>query len=138
MPILYTISAAGMGTPLGDVAGPLKRRESEPILYPDAFDKFLGGELKKAFGPAQLPHAGPRRLGDKFRRALYRNHGGADLQYDVVIPLDGVNAKRNYEHEYAIHQMTILPASAYKQFRFTNWGWWSLSELDLESGSSSV
>ena len=33
-------------------------------------------------------------------------------KYDVVIPLDGVNAKRNYEHEYAIHQMTILPASA--------------------------
>ena len=43
-------------------------------------------------------------------------------KYDVVIPLDGVNAKRNYEHEYAIHQMTILPASAHKQFRFTKLG----------------
>jgi nicotinamidase-related amidase len=40
-------------------------------------------------------------------------------RYDVVIPLDGVNAKRQYEHEYAIHQMTILPAYANKQFRFT-------------------
>ena len=43
-------------------------------------------------------------------------------KYDVVIPLDGVNAKRNYEHEYAIHQMTILPASAHKQFRFSELG----------------
>jgi nicotinamidase-related amidase len=41
-------------------------------------------------------------------------------RYNVVIPLDGVNAKRRYEHEYAIHQLTILPASAHKQFRFTN------------------
>ena len=44
------------------------------------------------------------------------------FRYDVIIPLDGVNAKRNYEHEYAIHQMTILPASAHKQFRFTKLG----------------
>ena len=42
--------------------------------------------------------------------------------YDVIIPLDGVNARRNYEHEYAIHQMTILPASAHEQFRFTKLG----------------
>ena len=44
------------------------------------------------------------------------------FRYDVIIPLDGVNAKRNYEHEYAIHQMTILPALAHKQFRFTQLG----------------
>ena len=47
VPILYSISAMSLGTPQGDVAAPLKRRESEPILYPDAFDKFMGGELKK-------------------------------------------------------------------------------------------
>ena len=41
-------------------------------------------------------------------------------RYNVVIPLDGVNAKRRYEHEYAIHQLTILPASAHMQFLFTN------------------
>ena len=43
-------------------------------------------------------------------------------RYDVIVPLDGVNAKRRYEHEYAIHQLTILPASAHKQFRFTTLG----------------
>ena len=46
VPILYTISAAGKGTPLGEVAEPLKRRATEPVLYPDAFDKFMGGELR--------------------------------------------------------------------------------------------
>src|SRR5258705_11006301 len=46
VPIPYTISAAGKGTSLGEVAAPLKQRESEPAFYPDAFDKFMDGELK--------------------------------------------------------------------------------------------
>ena len=122
VPILYTISASGRGTPLGEVASPLKRRESEPVLYPDAFDKFMGGELK-----AELDKRNCRSLvivGSATNFAvLYTATTAARIyRYDVVIPLDGANAKRNYEHEYAIHQMTILPASAHKQFRFTKLG----------------
>jgi nicotinamidase-related amidase len=121
-PILYTISAAAKGTPLGEVAAPLKRRESEPVLYPDGFDKFIDGQLK-----AQLDKWNCRSLiivGSATNFAvLYTATTAARIfRYDVVRPLDGVNAKRSYEHEYAIHQMTILPASAHKQFRFTKLG----------------
>lgn len=121
VPILYTISAAGKGTPLGEVAVPLKRRESEPVLYPDAFDKFMDGELK-----AELDKRHCRSLiivGSATNFAvLYTATTAARIfRYNVVIPLDG-DARRNYEHEYAIHQMTILPASAHKQFRFTKLG----------------
>src|SRR5690242_19960926 len=35
--IVYSVSAAAKGTPLGEVASPLKRRDNEPIIYPDAF-----------------------------------------------------------------------------------------------------
>jgi nicotinamidase-related amidase len=119
VPILYTISTSAKGTPLGEVAAPLKRRESEPVLYPDAFDKFMDGVLK-----AELDKRNCRSLiivGSATNFAvLYTATTAARIfRYDVVIPLDGVNAKRNYEHEYAIHQMTILPASAHKQFQFT-------------------
>jgi nicotinamidase-related amidase len=119
VPILYTISAAARGTPLGEVAAPLKRRENEPILCPDAFDKFMGGELK-----TELDRVNCRSLvivGSATNFAvLYTATTAARIhRYEVVIPLDGVNARRQYEHEYAIHQMTILPASAHKQFRFT-------------------
>jgi nicotinamidase-related amidase len=122
VPILYTISAAAKGTPLGEVAAPLKRRESEPVLYPDAFDKFMDGALK-----AELDKRSCRSLiivGSATNFAvLYTATTAARMfRYDVVVPLDGVNAKRDYEHEYAIHQMTILPASACKQFRFTKLG----------------
>jgi nicotinamidase-related amidase len=120
VPVLYTVSASGKGTPLSEVAEPLKRRATEPVLYPDAFDKFMGGELRDA-----LDRVGCRSLviaGSATNFAvLYTATTAARVyRYDVIIPLDGVNAKRQYEHEYAIHQMTILPASANKQFRFTN------------------
>lgn len=122
VPILYTISAAGKGTPAGEVAAPLQRRAAEPMLYPDAFDKFMGGELK-----TELDKRNCRSLvivGSATNFAvLYTATTAARIhKYEVVIPLDGVNAKRAYEHEYAIHQMTILPASAHKQFRFTKLG----------------
>jgi nicotinamidase-related amidase len=122
VPILYTISAAGKGTPMGEVAAPLKRRQSEPVLYPDGFDKFIGGELK-----AELDKSNCRALvivGSATNFAvLYTATTAARIyRYDVVIPLDGVNARRQYEHEYAIHQMTILPAAAHKQFRFSKSG----------------
>lgn len=120
IPSIYTVSAAAKGTPLGEVAAPLKRRDNEPVLYPDAFDKFMGGELRE-----QLNRAGSRSLvivGSATNFAvLYTATTAARVyRYDVVIPLDGVNATRQYEHEYAIHQMTILPSSANKQIRFTN------------------
>jgi len=119
VPIVYTISAAAKGTPLSEVAAPLDRRASEPVLYPDAFDKFFDGQLK-----AQLDRWNCRALvvvGSATNFAvLYTATTAARIfRYDVIVPLDGVNAKRDYEHEYAIHQMTILPASAHKRFRFT-------------------
>ena len=122
VPIVYTISAAAKGTPLGEVAAPLDRRASEPILYPNAFDKFFDGELK-----AQLERWNCRSLvlvGSATNFAvLYTATTAARIfRYDVIVPLDGVNAKRNYEHEYAIHQMTILPASAHERFHFTRLG----------------
>lgn len=119
LPIIYTISATGKGTPLGEAAGPLKRRAAEPILYPDAFDKFMGGELKTELDKCQCRSLVIVGSATNFA-VLYTATTAARIhKYEVVIPLDGVNAKRNYEHDYAIHQMTILPASAHKQFRFS-------------------
>ncbi len=119
VPIIFTISAAAKGGPLGEAAVPLGRLRTEPVFYPDAFDKFMGGELK-----AELDRSNCRSLvivGSATNFAvLYTATTAARIhRYEVVIPLDGVNAKGQYEHEYAIHQLSILPASANKQFRFT-------------------
>ena len=39
--------------------------------------------------------------------------------YDVVIPIDGVNTANEYENDYALHQLSVLPAGTNKRIRFT-------------------
>jgi nicotinamidase-related amidase len=119
VPIIYTVSAAAKGKPIGELAAPLKRKESEPIIYPDAFDKFVGGELQTL-----LKDKGAKTLvitGSSTNFAvLYTATTATRMhRYNVVIPMDGVNASSRYEHEYAIHQFTVLPSEANKLFQFT-------------------
>jgi nicotinamidase-related amidase len=114
------VSATVKGKPLGELAAPLKRKESELVIYPDAFDKFFGGELQ-----AFLKDKGIKSLiitGSSTNAAvLYTATTAARMyRYSIVIPLDSVNAATRYEHEYAIHQFTVLPSEANKLFQFTN------------------
>src|ERR1700741_1592708 len=46
VPIIYTVSAAAKGFPIGELAAPLQRKENEKVIYPDAFDKFYSGDLQ--------------------------------------------------------------------------------------------
>ena len=120
VPILYTVSAAAKGKPIGELAAPLRRTESEKVIYPDGFDKFIGGELQ-----AFLKDKGAKTLiitGSATNAAvLYTATTAARMhRYNVVIPMDGVNAATRYEQEYAIHQFTVLPSQANKLFQFTN------------------
>jgi nicotinamidase-related amidase len=120
LPITFTVSASAQGTSLGEVAPALKRRATEPVIYPDAFDKFTGGELH-----AFLSKVGAKTLivvGSSTNIAvLYTCSTAARLHnYQIILPLDGVNARTQYEHEYTLHQFTVLPHDASKQFHFTN------------------
>lgn len=119
VPIIYSVSAAAKGKPIGNLAAPLRRKDSETVIYPDAFDKFFGGELQ-----AFLKDRGAKTLiitGSSTNAAvLYTATTAARMyRYSIVIPLDGVNAATGYEHEYAIHQFTVLPSEANKLFQFT-------------------
>jgi nicotinamidase-related amidase len=120
VPVIYTVSAAAKGKPIGELAVPLKRKESEPVIYPDAFDKFVGGELQTF-----LKEKGAKTLivtGSSTNAAvLYTATTAARMhRYNIVIPMDGVNASARYEHEYSLHQFTVLPSEANKLFQFTN------------------
>lgn len=120
VPIIHTVSASVKGKPEGEVAAPLKRREGEPVIYPDAFDKFAGGELQ-----ALLKEKGAKSLiitGSSTNvSVLYTATTAARIyQYSVVIPMDGVNTQGKYAQEYTFHQFTVLPSQASKLFRFTN------------------
>jgi nicotinamidase-related amidase len=120
VPIIYSVSASAKGKPIGEVASPLKRKESEPVIYPDGFDKFNGGELEKF-----LKEKGAKTVivtGASTNSAvLYTATTAARMhRYNVVVPMDGVAATSKYEQEYSFHQFTVLPSDAHKQFQFTN------------------
>jgi nicotinamidase-related amidase len=120
VPIIYSVSLSVKGKPLGELAVPLKRKEAEPVIYPDAFDKFAGGELQ-----AWLKEKGAKTLivtGSSTNSAvLYTATTAARIhRYSIVIPMDGVNAATPYEQEYSLHQFTVLPSEAHKLFQFTN------------------
>ncbi len=119
VPVIFSASAAAKGTPLGEVAAPLKRRESEPVIYPDGFDKFVGGELESL-----LKQKNAKTLiitGSSSNTAvLYTATTAARIhRYPIVIPMDGINANTPYEQEYSIHQFTVMPNAANKLFQFT-------------------
>lgn len=120
IPIIFTVSASAKGTPLAEVATALKRRATEPVIYPDAFDKFTGGELH-----AFLTRVGAKTLivvGSSTNIAVLYTSSTAARVYNfrIVLPLDGVNTRTEYEHEYSLHQFTVLPHDANKRFHFTN------------------
>ena len=114
VPIVFTVSLSAKGTPLGEVAGALRRQPGEPVLYPDGFDKFTGGELQ-----TWLTQRGVRNLvvagsATNFAVMYTATAAARNYRYNVVIPLDGVNAGNAYQHEYALHQLSVLPAAAVK------------------------
>lgn len=54
----------------------------------------------------------------------------ADLNYNVVIPIDCVTANTDYEKEYGLIHFTLLPRGA-ERFTFT-----TLDMISFESGPS--
>lgn len=120
-PILFTVSLMHKGTPLGEVAAPLERRPEEPIIYPNAFDKFAGGDLQEFLASRKVENI--VIVGSATNIAVMYTATTAIRvyqQYQVVIPLDGVNAHSGYEHEYALHQLSTLPTPPVRPIQFTS------------------
>jgi nicotinamidase-related amidase len=108
VPIVFTGARTQLGRPIEPA---LRRRDHEPLIYPDAFDKFKPGELQPLLakhGVKDLVIAG----GAVNMAVMYTATAAArDLHYQVYIPLDGVYSHDAYRYEYALYQLTILPGS---------------------------
>lgn len=92
--------------------------QREPCQH-RAGDKFYGGELQEL-----LKQNGIKRLvivGSSANvTVLYTATAAARMyEYEVVIPMDGTNARSIYEQEYTFDQFTVLASNANKRFQFT-------------------
>ena len=122
IPIIYSISAQSKGKPEGEVCSALGRRPSEPVIYPDGFDKFTSGELQnylKLYDVDTLIITGYRSNISVLNTATKATR---ELKYKVIIPVDGIAAKTEYEQEYTLFHFTLLPSQAAHLFSFTTLG----------------
>ena len=112
VPIIFTVSLSAKDTPMGVVATALERRESEPVLYPDAYDKFYGGQLQAELTSRNVRHLVIAGSSTNVAVMYTATAAARAFRYNVVIPLDGVNASRALEHDYALHQLTVIPGAS--------------------------
>ena len=126
MLIVFTISLALKGTPSGEVYSGFKRRPSEAVIFPDGFDKFTGGELESLLklydGVDTLIMTGCRSNICVLHTAT---KAARELNYNVVIPVDGLAALTDYEERDTLFHLAHLPRRAEGRFTFT--------ELDIIS-----
>ena len=129
--VIFTISASRKGKPEGQVYSGFKRRPSEAVFFPDGFDKFAGGELQSLLELYEdidtLIITGCRSNICVLPTAI---KAARELNYNVVIPIDGLAALTDYEQQYTLYHFTVLPARAAQRFTFTT--------LDMISFQSAV
>lgn len=119
LPIIHTISLYLKGTPEGEVYSVLERKPSEPVIYPDAFNKFEGGELQNflnLFDVDTLIITGYRSNISVLNTATKAMR---ELNYKVVIPIDGLAALTDYELDLTLIQLSVLPSRVGYPITFT-------------------
>ncbi len=115
---IYTIMAGGRDTQQGQVWDSFARKPDEPVLWPDAYDKFSGGEIRGFCEQRGVKTVIVTGASSNFA-VLYTATTAARLyQYNVVIPVDGIIARTPYEDNYSLYQFTVLPGSS-QRFSFT-------------------
>ena len=117
--IVYTAADRYKGTAEARMPHAFKQREDEPVIFPPAFDKFYSGEMQpmlqqRAIKTVIVCGASSNQAVMYTATAAVRPFG-----YDCVIPVDGLIARGDYEHEFTLHQFTILPGGAAQKFKIT-------------------
>lgn len=119
LPIIYTVSARSKGTPQGEVCDGLHRRPSEPVIYPDGFDKFTSGELQAFLSLCRVDTLVITGYRSNVSVLNTATRATRELGYQVIIPIDGIAAKTDYEQDYTLFHFTVLPEAAARRFSFT-------------------
>lgn len=116
---VFTIPLNLKNTPLGKVFIGFERKRSEPLIFPDGYDKFLGGELEALLGKRKVDTL--IFVGSSFNVCvLYTaTRAARNFKYNVIIPVDGVKAKADYIYEYTLYQLTVLPGGVSERISFT-------------------
>ena len=128
MLIIFTIPHRFKGQSYGQVYSGFKRMPSEPLFFPPSFDK-LSGDVHTVLTLSGIGTI--LMVGQRSNIALLHTatRAAADLDYNVIIPIDGIAANTDYEKEYGLIHFTLLPRGA-ERFSFTTLDMISFSRCD--------
>lgn len=116
---VFTVPHPFKGTPHGQVFSGFKRRPCEPVFYPNAFDKFAGGQLQTLLSLYEIKTL--IMTGCKANMAILTTATRAvtEYNYNIIIPVDGLAATTEYEKEYTLYQFRAYPGGYPQSFTFT-------------------
>lgn len=118
--IIFTVPLVLKGTPHEQVYSGYTRKSTEPLIYPDGYDKFVGGELEGLLNRKPLVDT-LIMVGSRSNLCLMytATRAARNFKYNVVIPVDGHAAESKYEEEYTLHQFATFPGGVADRFNFT-------------------
>lgn len=117
--IVFTSQPHSKGSPAAEVRPTLKCRDAEPVIYPDGYDKFVGGELQELLQNKGVKHLVLLGSGTNIAILYTATTATRSHRYNVVVQLDGLIARTPYQHEYGIHHLSVLPGGANELIRFS-------------------
>ncbi|MDP2718273.1 MAG: isochorismatase family protein [Dehalococcoidia bacterium] len=117
--IAFTIMAIFKGKPVGKVFSGFNAQPSEPVLFPNGFNKFEGGELEEPLKQRGIDTVIVTGFRSNIAVMYTATHAARALNYRVIVPVDGLAALTEYEHEYTLYQLSVLPGGASERFTFT-------------------
>ncbi len=127
---IFTIPGPWEGKPQGQVYSGFKRKTSEFLFFPHTFNKFADGRLQtllSLYGVNTLI-----MVGCKANMALLYTASTAatELNYNIVIPVDGIAATTEYERDYTLYQLRRFPGGFTQRFTFTK-----IDMISFQSGA---
>src|SRR5262249_51631696 len=111
-PVIFTGTSPEKGRPEGAAATGLGRQPDEPILYPEGYDQFTEPEVPKVLEEHHVLNVVITGSSTHVAVMYTATTAARIYGYNVVIPLDGVNTRNAYEHEYALHQLQVIPGGS--------------------------
>ena len=117
--IAYTVIKGQQGRPEGALPETFGPRPQEPIFYTNSYSKFQGTELHDTLQKHGIKTIVLTGSAANFACLYSATDAAQHFGYEVVIPADGVVSWTEYEHDYALFQLSVLPGGTSAKFRFT-------------------
>ena len=129
MLIVFTIPSSAKGQDSGRVYSGFMRRPCEPVFFPPGFNKFADGQLQTLLSLYEMDTLIMTGIKANMAVLYTATEAATRLNYDVVIPVDGIAALTDYEVEYTLYQFRAYPGPWPQHFTFTK-----LDMISFQSG----